>query len=170
VKYHPGDDVVLAARQLIYVEHAFMDVERFRKRYLPRFWENDGDVYADWLKHIGSPFRRCDLVSQGQKIGEVPPLAKQVDTSTADSGRYSLYERLATLQNHIKRLPQAEGRLTEAALKDLFKDTGPDPELVKEWDMLFKAFGYPGYLITTDATTDAEAPTDRVQFNGFEEL
>jgi hypothetical protein len=169
MKYHPGDDVIKAAHQLTQIDHAFMDVERFRTRYLPRFWENDGTVYEEWLRHIGTPFRRCDLVSQGKKVGEVPPLAKQVETATAEGGRYSLYERLTTLQNHIKRLPQAETRLTEAALKDLFKETGPDPELIKEWDELFKAFGYPGYL--GNATEDADdSPDERVQFNGFEEL
>lgn len=167
--YNPGDDVIAAAKQLAEVEHAFMDVERFRARFLPRFWNNDPDVYAEWLKHIGIPFRRCDLVSKGQKVGEVPPLAKQVPTATAEVGRYSLYERLATLQNHIKRLPQAESRLTEAALKDLFTDAGPDPVLVREWDELFKAFGYPGYLTNTEEE-DTPEENDMVTFNGFEEL
>jgi len=167
--YHPGDDVLIAAKQLAEVEHAFMDVERFRTKFLPRFWNNDSDVYAEWLSHIGKPFRRCDLVSRGQKVGEVPPLAKQVPTATSEVSRYSLYERLATLQNHIKRLPHAEGKLTEAALKDLFTTTGPDPELVKEWDQLFKAFGYPGYLEDTKET--ATGPDDsEATFDGFEEL
>lgn len=169
MKYNPGEEVLRAASELSKIEHAFMDVERFKVRYLGRFWENDPSVYEDWLKHIGTPFRRCDLVYQGKKVGEVPPLAKQVDTTTSESGRYSLYERLSTLQNHIKRLPHAETKLTEEALKDLFTNTGPDPELVKEWDSLFKYFGFPGYL-TTEAEKEEDQPNDTVTFDGYEEL
>lgn len=170
-KYNPGDNVYKAVEELQKVEHAFMDVETFRRKYLPRFWENDPEVYAEWLRHIGKPFRRCDLVQRGQKVGEVPPLAKQTPTRETNDARLSLYERLSTLQNHIKRLPQAEKRLTEQALKDLFPHATPDPGLILEWDELFKAFGYPGFLTEAPETEDDDTPTDTpVKFDGYEEL
>lgn len=169
MKYNPGNDTLQAASELVKIEHAFMSVDRFKRQYLGRFWENDPTVYEEWLRHIGTPFRRCDLVDQGQKVGEVPPLAKQVETHKTDSPRYSLYERLTTLQNHVKRLPHAENRLTDAALKDLFTETGADPTLVGEWDALFKAFGYPGYLTSSEESSGEES-SQRAQFDGYTEL
>lgn len=170
--YHPGPEVDSAVDELLTLEHAYMELERFRRRFLPRFWDNDPAAFEEWLRHIGKPFRRCDLVQGGKKVGEVPPLAKQTPLIENEGGQHSLYERLATLQNHVKRLPHAGERMTRAALQDLFPDGQADPDLILEWDQLFKAFGYPGYLPeSTEATDDSdETPNEPIAFDHYEEL
>ena len=111
----------------------------FIKKYLPLFLVNDAPRLFAWSNVAGSPYRPVDIMRNGVKVAEVPPLLLELPVRDS-TGRNSMFEQVSTIAAEAARIPSRGPEYISKRLIGLMPEPEADRELMKKWIALINLY------------------------------
>lgn len=172
-KHKLSDEAIEALDFLGKIEVTNNKIEEklFVKKFLPLFLVEDAPRLFAWSEIAGSPYRPVDIMRNGVKVAEVPPLLIEMPLREFN-GRTSMYEQVSTIVAETARVPGRGHDYIANRLTQLMPEPTEDKKLMEAWIKLINTY-------TKGETTEPEEgeTNEETSFNnnlqedlGFEEL